>query len=155
MPKPVSAGLMLYRRGDNGIEVFLVHPGGPYYKNKDGGSWSIPKGETMEGEALLENAKREFTEETGKKPEGVFLSLGTTRLKSGKTIHAWAFEGNFEGGIKSNLFELEWPPRSGRVQKFPEADEGRFFTLDEAKRKIHPAQAVFIDRLTAELARKG
>jgi len=151
-----SAGLLLYRRRDRELEVLLVHPGGPYWTNKDAGAWTIPKGELGEGETPLETARRELVEETGIHPSGPLVGLGAIRQKGGKLVHAWALEHDVDAaGIVSNTFELEWPPRSGRRQAFPEVDQARWFSLDEARRRINPAQAAFIDalaRLTEEPA---
>jgi predicted NUDIX family NTP pyrophosphohydrolase len=143
-----SAGLLMFRRA-KGLEVFLVHPGGPFWKNKDEGAWTIPKGLVEEGEELLVAAKREFQEETGILPEPPFIELGSARLKSGKTIHAWAFETRMEECPTpcSNTFPLEWPPKSGKIQEFPEVDRCGFFSVEEADAKIHVAQRPFIERL--------
>lgn len=149
-----SAGLLLFRRTPQGLEVFIVHPGGPFYTRKDDGVWSMPKGLVEEGEELLDVARREFAEETGQAPEacgrrGDFLSLGSVRQRSGKKVHAWAFEGDWPDGVAlvSNTFELEWPPRSGRQREFPEVDRAGFFYPDEARRKLIAAQAELVDRL--------
>jgi len=151
----VSAGLLMFRRPKIDIvEFLLVHPGGPFWKNKDDGAWSIPKGEAQLGEDLLARAQIEFEEEVGIKPEGNWLPLGSITQKGGKTVHAWAFEGdlpdNFE--LKSNTFEVEWPPRSGKLKQFPEIDRAEFFPEEIARRKINPAQTAFFDRLRAVLA---
>jgi predicted NUDIX family NTP pyrophosphohydrolase len=152
MPQ-VSAGLMMYTIKDDKLKVFLVHPGGPFFKNKDNGYWSIPKGLVEGNEDLLKTARREFEEETGIVPEGEFIPLGTVIQKNNKTVHAWAFEINNDTAVsvKSNLIELEWPPKSGRRQKFPEIDKGEFFTEEAAKEKINPAQVEFIERLKNQL----
>jgi predicted NUDIX family NTP pyrophosphohydrolase len=144
-----SAGLLMYRLGPEGPECFLVHPGGPYFRRKDHGVWSIPKGLAEAGEDLLEAAKREFREETGLKPEGPYYPLGSVRQAGGKRVHAWAFAGGWDPGqgIRSNTFELEWPPRSGRRQWFPEIDRAAFFGLEEAWRKINSAQRELLTRL--------
>lgn len=151
--KKISAGLMMYRRREGGLEVFIVHPGGPYHAGKDLGAWSVPKGEVEPGDDLLQTAIREFEEETGKPPEGPYISLGSIRQRGGKTVHAWAFAGEWEDGraLVSNTFEMEWPYRSGQLQTFPEVDDGRFFAVDTAKQKINVAQAELIDRLAAAL----
>jgi predicted NUDIX family NTP pyrophosphohydrolase len=132
-------------------EVLLVHPGGPFWANKDAGAWSIPKGEYEEGaEDPLECALREFEEELGSSPpaRGALTPLGEVRQKSGKRVTAWAAEGDIDpGGIRSNTFTMEWPPRSGREQEFPEIDRAAWFPLDEARERINPAQAAFLDRL--------
>ncbi len=118
-----SAGLLMYRRAGADVEVLLIHPGGPYWQNKDEGAWSIPKGEIEEGEDPRDAAKREFEEETGLRPQGVFHALKPVRLKSGKTVQAWFFEGDWDPvKLQSTTFEMEWPPRSGKRQEYPEAD---------------------------------
>jgi predicted NUDIX family NTP pyrophosphohydrolase len=148
MPK-ISAGLMMYRRRDeNPIEIFLVHPGGPFWKNKDNGAWTIPKGEVDPGEDLLAAAIREFQEETGFTATEPFVSLGQIRQKSGKTVHAWAFAGDQDPTrIQSNTFEIEWPPKSGRRQQFPEVDRADFFALSAAHEKILPSERPLLERL--------
>ena len=149
MPK-LSAGIMVYRQNTNAeIEVLLVHPGGPFFKNKDVGAWSIPKGEYMEGEDALLAAKREFTEETGNSlSAGDFIPLQAVKIKSGKVIAAWAVKANFtEPLIYSNNFEIEWPPRSGKKQSFPEIDKAEWFTLKEARHKINMGQIDLINQL--------
>lgn len=144
-----SAGLMMYTINDGELKIFLVHPGGPFFKNKDNGYWSIPKGLIEGEEKLLDAAKREFEEETGIIPVGEFIPIGTVAQKSGKIVHAWAFNINNDSpvSVKSNLFEMEWPPRSGRKQKFSEIDKGEFFTEETAREKINTAQIEFIERL--------
>ena len=144
-----SAGILLYRRGGAGLEVLLVHPGGPFWARKDLGAWSIPKGELDEGEDPRACALREFAEETGTRPPaGALEELGSVRLKSGKLVTAFAVEGDLDpAAIASNTFELEWPPRSGRTQAFPEIDRAEWFGLDAAREKLNPAQAAFVDRL--------
>ncbi|HZT68610.1 MAG TPA: NUDIX domain-containing protein [Terriglobia bacterium] len=145
MPK-LSAGLLLYRVRSGRAEILLVHPGGPFWKNKDSGAWSLPKGEVSPGEDPLETARREFEEETGIHPEGEFVSLGEIKQKGGKIVRAWAFEGDCDpASIKSNTFRMEWPPRSGKVQEFPEIDKAGFFTVTEARKKINPAQVALLD----------
>jgi predicted NUDIX family NTP pyrophosphohydrolase len=147
-----SAGILLYRNTNNILEVFLVHPGGPFFKNKDEGSWSIPKGEFLDDEEALTAAKREFEEETGQAIDGNFISLGSIKQKSGKTVYAWAVEGDINHEtIFSNTCEIEWPPRSGKKLSIPEIDRAGWFEVDEAKRKINPAQAELIDRLVSRL----
>lgn len=149
MPKQ-SAGILLYRKTAQGLQVFLVHPGGPFFKNKDDGSWSVPKGEYLPDEDPLAAAKREFREETGHEVSGNFIALSPIKQKGGKTVQAWAVEGNIDPQkIKSNTFEIEWPPRSGRKQTFDEIDRGEWFDISTAKIKINPAQAAFIDELAA------
>lgn len=143
-----SAGLILYRMQSGQLEVLLVHPGGPFWGKKDEGAWFVPKGELNVGEEPLAGAKREFEEETGLKPEGEFLALGSVKQKSGKTIVAWAFEGDCDpSSIKSNTFSIEWPPKSGRQQEFPEIDRAGFFTVPQAKAKMHPVEYPLVLRL--------
>jgi len=139
----------MFRIVEGQLEAFLVHPGGPYFKKKDVGAWTIPKGEIEEGESMLDTAKREFQEETGIQPIGKFISIDSVTQKGGKTVHAWAFEGDWDESkpLKSNDFEIEWPPRSGKKQKFPEIDRAEFFSLDIAKQKINTAQIEFLDKL--------
>ncbi len=136
------------RRSDVGLEVFLVHPGGPFFVHKDDGVWTIPKGLVGPGEDLLLAAQREFNEETGFRAESDrFEPLGTIQQKGGKHVHAWAFLGEWDPTtVRSNTFELEWPPRSGKIVSFPEIDRAEFFDLERARRKILPAQSPFIDR---------
>lgn len=145
----------MFRNGITGLEVFLAHPGGPYFRNKDEGVWTIPKGEACEGEDLLTRARIEFEEELGITPSADWIELGSVVQKGGKRVYAWAFEGNVDAGFTpvSNTFEIEWPPRSGRREQFPEVDKGAFFSLDDAKQKMNPAQAVFLDRLGSALDR--
>jgi predicted NUDIX family NTP pyrophosphohydrolase len=149
----ISAGLLMFRRKNGALELLLVHPGGPFFAKKDDGVWSIPKGEASSGEALLTRAQIEFDEELGFKPIGDWIPLGSIKQKGGKTVHAWAFEGdlNNEFQLKSNLFEMEWPPRSGKMKQFPEVDRAEFFTEEIARRKINPAQIALIDRLRAAI----
>jgi len=149
-----SAGILLHRPGADGTEVLLVHPGGPYWARKDLGAWSIPKGEHDEDEDARACALREFAEETGTTlPEGELDDLGTVKLKSGKHVEAFAAAGDLDAAaVRSNTFELEWPPRSGRTQSFPEVDRAAWFGLDEARARLNPAQAAFVDRLEALLA---
>jgi predicted NUDIX family NTP pyrophosphohydrolase len=149
-----SAGLLLYRRSGADLEVFLVHPGGPFFARRDDGWWTVPKGIVDPGEDPLDAARREFAEETSFAPpaEASYLDLGSVEQKAGKVVHAWAVEGDCEPELlRSNTFRLEWPPRSGKTREFPEIDRGAFFTLDQARRKIMPAQAPFLDRLTSAL----
>ncbi|NOY63864.1 MAG: NUDIX domain-containing protein [Nitrospirae bacterium] len=148
MPR-ISAGILLYRKGGKGLEVFLVHPGGPLWAKKDEGAWSIPKGIVEEGEDLFKAALREFEEETGFRLKGRnVIPLKPVKQKGGKIVHAFAMEGDCDPGeIRSNTFQMEWPPRSGKVQNFPEIDRAAWFGLDEAKRKINPAQVGFIEEL--------
>ena len=151
MPK-LSAGLLLFRRREKELNVFLVHPGGPFWQKKDLGSWTIPKGEVIPGEDLLSAAQREFQEETGIVPTGNFQSLGEIRQPGGKIVTAWAVEQDCSPVIRSNTFSLEWPPKSGRIQEFPEVDRAEWFSLQEAASRIHPAQAPFLTRLQSLLS---
>jgi predicted NUDIX family NTP pyrophosphohydrolase len=152
MPK-TSAGILMYRRSGDSIEVFLVHPGGPFWIRKDLGSWSIPKGEYEPGEDPLDAARREFNEETGFVADGEFIPLTPIKQKSGKIVSAWAVEGNVDAtAIESNMFSMEWPPKSGRQEEFPEVDRAGWFTPDEGRLKVNPAQAAFIDTLCAYLS---
>jgi predicted NUDIX family NTP pyrophosphohydrolase len=142
-----SAGVLLYRRTPE-LQVLLVHPGGPFFARRDAGAWSIPKGEVEPGEALEARARIEFEEETGTALDGELRALGSVRQKGGKVVHAFAAEGDIDAdAIVSNTFELQWPPRSGRTQTFPEVDRAGWFTLDEAREKINAAQAELLDRL--------
>ncbi len=149
-----SAGLLLYRRRDGRIEVFLVHPGGPFWARKDAHAWSIPKGELDSGEDALAAAKREFREETGLEPgAGPFVALAPCKQSGGKRVQAWAAEGDCDAAaVRSNSFEMEWPPRSGRMQSFPEVDRAAWVPLAEAKGRLHKGQAPLIDQLEALLA---
>jgi predicted NUDIX family NTP pyrophosphohydrolase len=147
MPKK-SAGLLMFRRGQRGLEVFLVHPGGPFWAKKDAGSWSIPKGEYMPGEDPFEVAKREFQEETGFEASGEFIPLTSRKQPSGKIITAWVFEGDCDASaVKSNTFLMEWPLGSGRQQEFPEVDRAGWFSIPVAKEKILKGQSGFLDEL--------
>lgn len=144
-----SAGLLMYRRSRGPLEVFLVHPGGPFWAKKDAGAWSIPKGEYSPEEEPLAVARREFQEETGQKPEGAFLALGEQKQAGGKIVSVWALEGDCDtAGLKSNTFLLEWPPRSGRMAEFPEVDRWEWFSMDAAKERILAGQKVFLERLS-------
>ena len=149
MPAKRSAGILLHRVRDGAREVLLVHPGGPFWAKKDLGAWSIPKGELDDGEDPRACARREFAEETGTAlPDGALDDLGSVQLKSGKQVLAFAAEGDLDPAtLVSNTFELEWPPRSGRMQAFPEVDRAGWFGLDAAREKLNPAQAAFVDRL--------
>jgi predicted NUDIX family NTP pyrophosphohydrolase len=148
-----SAGLVMYRRHEDQMEVFLVHPGGPFWAKKDLGAWSISKGEYLEGELPLEAARREFQEETGFAVEGDFLELGTVQQASGKVVSAWAFEGDCDPSkLVSNRCQIEWPPRSGRQIEIPEVDRGGWFSIPEAKERILKSQAPFLERLSRLLS---
>jgi predicted NUDIX family NTP pyrophosphohydrolase len=143
----------MFRRYSGILELLLAHPGGPFFQRKDDGAWTIPKGESAPGEDLLQRAQIEFEEEVGIKPSGNWISLGSIKQKGGKTVHAWAFEGDLPKSfeLKSNLFEMEWPPHSGKRRSFPEIDQAIFFPEEIARRKINPAQVVLLDRLRAAL----
>jgi predicted NUDIX family NTP pyrophosphohydrolase len=144
----ISAGLLMYREQNAQLEVLLVHLGGPFWKNKDRGAWFVPKGEINPGEGELDAARREFQEETGLTAEGEFISLGRVKHKSGKTVVAWAFAGDCEApSLKSNMFEMEWPPKSGKKAVFPEIDRADFFTVKAAREKMHPAEFEFLTTL--------
>jgi predicted NUDIX family NTP pyrophosphohydrolase len=155
-PRPnVSAGLLLFRRSDAGLELFIAHPGGPFWKDRDAGAWTIPKGIVESGEDLLDAARREFEEETSIRPLGPFIPLGSIRQKAGKTIHAWAWEGDADATtVVSNTMRTEWPRGSGRWIEFPEVDRCAWFDPATARAKMNPAQAELIDRLEAALAMK-
>ena len=145
-----SAGILLYRIREKQLQIFLVHPGGPFFRNKDAGNWSIPKGEFWDNESALDAAKREFLEETGKTVNGKFTALAPVTQKAGKRVYAWAIEGDIDHeAIRSNLFELEWPPKSGKRQTFPEIDKAAWFDMETARKKINPAQVGFIEELLA------
>jgi predicted NUDIX family NTP pyrophosphohydrolase len=147
-----SAGLLMYRVRAGVLEVLLVHPGGPFWRSKDAGAWTIPKGEVAPGEDEVSTAVREFKEETGMDAVGPFIDLGTIKQKAGKTVHAWAFAGDCDPAtLKSNMTRLEWPRGSGRWMTFPEVDRAEFLPLAEARVKINPAQAELLDRLAAAL----
>jgi predicted NUDIX family NTP pyrophosphohydrolase len=152
-----SAGLLMFRRKNGELEVLLVHPGGPFFKNKDDGAWTVPKGEAAEAEDLRARAKIEFEEELGFAPAEEWMDLGSVKQKGGKTVHAWAFAGDLEPDFKlaSNTFEIEWPPRSGQTQRFPEIDQARFFPMELARSKMNQAQTVFLDRLRNLLKSEG
>ena len=147
----------MFRIKEAGTEVFLVHPGGPFFRKKDAGAWTIPKGEVMEGEDLLARAQLEFREELGIEPRPRdWIELGSVKQKGGKTVHAWAFEEDLPRDfvLRSNTFAMEWPPRSGRTHDFPEIDRAEFFPVEAAKEKINPAQIELIDRLIAILEQR-
>ncbi|HYB93494.1 MAG TPA: NUDIX domain-containing protein [Vicinamibacterales bacterium] len=155
MPKQ-AAGILLYRRRPSGIEVLLAHPGGPLWARKDFGAWTLPKGQFTDAELPLDAARREFEEEMGSAPQGEFVALGTVKQPSGKIIHAWAAEADFDvTTVKSNLFQMEWPPKSGRMSEFPEVDRAGWFSIEEARLKILKGQAPFLDRLLALLEVKS
>jgi predicted NUDIX family NTP pyrophosphohydrolase len=149
-----SAGLLMYRRAGAGLEVLLVHPGGPFWAKKDRGAWSIPKGEYAADEEPLAAAQRELAEETGARPRGAFAPLGEIKQPGGKHVTAWAIEGDFDPATHvSTMVELAWPPRSGRTRSFPEVDRAQWFAPQEARERILPAQRPFIDRLEQLLAK--
>jgi predicted NUDIX family NTP pyrophosphohydrolase len=150
MPR-VSAGLVMYRRRNGRLEFFLAHPGGPFSRQKDAGYWTIPKGEPDVSEELFDVAKREFKEETGIEPHGPYLELGSIQQKGGKWVHAWAFEGDCDGPIRSNTYQMEWPPKSGKMCEFPEIDRAEFFTLEDARKKIKEPQFPLLERLATAL----
>ena len=143
-----SAGILLFRNSSDGLQVLLVHPGGPFWAKKDAGSWSIPKGEYIEGEDPLAAARREFAEETGIAVDGEFVPLGEVKQPGGKLVAAWALEGDLDvAAIRSNTFQLEWPPKSGRVREFPEVDAAAWLSIDAARGKLLKGQFAFLDRL--------
>jgi predicted NUDIX family NTP pyrophosphohydrolase len=157
MPK-LSAGVLLYRRAGEGVEVLVAHPGGPIWARRDTGAWSLPKGAPLDTELdLLETARREFEEETGHEPPaGPTIDLGEVRMRSGKVVHAWAIEGDLDPKrLRSMEAEIEWPPRSGQVLLVPEIDRVAWVGPGEARRRLNPAQATFVDRLLQVLARDG
>jgi predicted NUDIX family NTP pyrophosphohydrolase len=148
-----SAGILLYRIRDKQLQVFLIHPGGPFFRNKDNGAWSIPKGEFEEGEQALAAAKREFEEETGQNIDGKFIELSPIIQKGGKKVFCWSVEGDIDHEIiVSNTFEIEWPPRSGKKQTFPEVDKAGWFDINSARIKINEAQVKLIDELNNKLS---
>ena len=150
MPKR-SAGLLMFRRSGDGLRVLLVHPGGPFWKDKDLGAWTIPKGEPDAGEEALASAAREFMEETGIEARGPFIQLTPVRQAGGKMVEAWAFEGDADAAaIRSNTFSIEWPRGSGRFQDFPEVDRAEWFSLDDARRKILRGQAPLLEELASK-----
>lgn len=153
--RPRSAGIVLYRRAGGELEILLVHPGGPAWARRDAGAWSIPKGEYEPDEDPLAAARREFAEELGfRAPESTPIDLGEVRQKSRKRVHAWGLAGDLDvERVTSNLFTMEWPPRSGRMQAFPEVDRAQWVGLEAAREKINPAQAMFLDRLVEALGR--
>lgn len=151
MGSRISAGLIMYRRRGASLEVLLAHPGGPFHANKDEGHWTIPKGEVKSGDELFDTARREFEEETGVHPpvSATYLPLGWIQQKGGKVVHGWAFAGDLPEGfeIVSNMFLMEWPPKSGRQQAFPEVDRAEFFSIEEARRRIKSTQVPLLDEL--------
>jgi predicted NUDIX family NTP pyrophosphohydrolase len=154
--KTQSAGLLLFRHSDGDTEVLLGHPGGPFWRRKDLGAWSIPKGLIAPGENPLAAARREFAEETGHHPRGETIPLGNAKQPGGKIVHVWAVQDDWDtAGLQSNTFQMEWPPRSGRRQSFPEIDRADWFNIADARLKILKGQAIFIDRLLAALAQTG
>lgn len=154
MPKQ-SAGILVFRRSTRGMEVFLVHPGGPFWAKRDAGAWSLPKGEYAEGEEPLRAAQREFHEETGLRIEGTFLPLGAVKQPGGKIVTAWAVEADPDPSlVQSNTFFMEWPPKSGRTQQFPEIDKAAWFSLEDARTKLLKGQIPFLDRLTDMLQKQ-
>jgi predicted NUDIX family NTP pyrophosphohydrolase len=156
MPKAKSAGLLMYRIRKGELEVLIVHPGGPYWAKKDAGSWFVPKGEIEPGEDELAAAQREFQEETSIVPAGPFMNLGEVTQKSGKRVRAWAFAGDCDpAAIVSNTFSMEWPPRSGRIQSFPEIDKAQFVVSSAARDKLNPAEYAFVERLQEILEQTG
>lgn len=156
MAKKLSAGVLLYRVRRGEVEVFLVHPGGPYWARKDDGAWSIPKGEYDEGDDTFATAKREFCEETGSEVAGLFRALSPLTQPSGKVVSAWAVEGDLDAAtVKSNTFSLEWPPHSGKRQEFPEVDRGEWFDMLTAQTKLQSGQRGFLDQLQQLLKDSG
>jgi predicted NUDIX family NTP pyrophosphohydrolase len=144
----VSAGILMYRKRNQELQVLLVHLGGPFWANKDAGAWFVPKGQVNPGEDELAAAKREFQEETGLAPGAELLALGSVKHKSGKKVSAWAFEGDCDpSALRSNTFQMEWPPRSGKTREFPEIDRAAFFTIEAARESMHPAEFEFVTRL--------
>ena len=152
----ISAGLLMYRFHEGRLQVLLAHPGGPFFRNKDDGAWSVPKGEVEPGEDVFFAAQREFQEETNVVPMGPFIALTPVRQKGGKIVHAWAFQGDCDAeAIVSNTFTLEWPPRSGKQREFPEIDRANFWNLSEAKVKINPGQVALLDELEQLVKRES
>ncbi len=151
----LSAGLLLYRRTGDDVQVLIAHPGGPIWSRRDAGAWSLPKGAPNDGEALFATARREFEEETGHRPpDGEAIDLGEVRMRSGKTVHGWGVEGNLDPAtLRSMLVQVEWPPKSGRLITVPEIDRILWADPPEAHRRLNPAQAAFVDRLLQALAR--
>jgi predicted NUDIX family NTP pyrophosphohydrolase len=155
MAKKISAGILLYRVRDHAVEVFLVHPGGPYWARKDDGAWSIPKGETEDGADLLATAYTEFHEETGSPLHGQPVPLAPLKQPGGKVVHAWAVQGDIDAtSIRSNTFAIEWPPRSGKTREFPEVDRAGWFDLATAQQKLLAGQRGFLDQLLDHLEKR-
>jgi predicted NUDIX family NTP pyrophosphohydrolase len=151
-----SGGLVMYRVRVKELEVLIVHLGGPFWAKKEAGAWFIPKGEIEKGEDEFAAAKREFREETGIEPRGDFIALGTVKHKGGKIVHAWAFEGDCDpASIRSNTFTIEWPPRSGKRQEFPEVDSAQFVSVEQARAKMSPAEFELVERLKAICVERG
>ncbi|SRR5216683_8031154 len=151
----VSAGVLLYRKREGVLEVLLVHLGGPFWAKKDEGAWFLPKGEVNPGEDELAAARREFAEETGLSADGDLVELGNVRHKSGKKVSAWAMEGDCDpASLRSNMFEMEWPPKSGKKKEFPEIDRAGFFEVEAAREKMHPTEFPFVERLV-EMLKQG
>ena len=149
-----SAGLLMYRWAGDLLEVFLVHPGGPFWAKKDEGAWSIPKGEYSESDDPLDAAKREFEEETGIAPAGELIQLSDIKQAGGKIVKAWAIEGDCDASkIRSNMFAMEWPPRSGKMTEFPEVDRGEWFSMGTARTRINKGQVAFLDEFVTKVAR--
>jgi predicted NUDIX family NTP pyrophosphohydrolase len=154
--KKLSAGILVYRKPQGSVEVFLVHPGGPFWAKKDDGAWSIPKGEYAEGDDALAAARREFQEETGFEIDGTFTPLAPVKQPSGKMIAAWAVEGDVDAAaIRSNSFSLEWPPKSGRTRQFPEVDRAGWFDLPTARLKLLPGQRPLLEQLEQTIVRQA
>ena len=151
-----SAGIVVFRRGPRGLEFLLVHPGGPYWAKKDEGAWSVPKGELGDDEDALEIARRELEEETGLRAEGPLFPLRAVKQRGGKLVSAWGVEGDLDpAALRSNTFTMEWPPRSGRTREFPEVDRAGWFTLEEARSKLNPAQMPLLEELTGKVEAPG
>lgn len=152
MAPKISAGIILFRRRAECLEFLLAHPGGPFWKNKDDGAWSIPKGELVDGEDLLVAARREFLEETGASLEGPFIELRPIKQKGGKTVHAFACEADFDPlALKCNMFSMEWPPKSGKFQEFPEIDRVEWFSFDDARKKMNAEQFHLIEDIVSRI----
>ena len=152
--RKISAGLLLHRQSEGGLEVLLAHPGGPFWRRRDEGAWTIPKGNVESGEDELKAARREFAEETGHRPMGEEIALGSALQSGGKLVRVWAVAGEWDPSLlQSNSFSMEWPPRSGSQQTFPEIDRAAWFSVEEARREILKGQVVFLDRLEAALSR--